>query len=202
MDIWLGMMTFWWFGPLFQSHRRISDPLEGIDFVIPNLVDCVSIWSVRIMIRAGKKCTCRGFKGMGMGCWGRLFFCGNISSFLLYAHDLFLCSFLCRYLFWTDSSKTGYRIERSSLTGRNRTVILVSSITRIYAVTADVKNKRIYFTKLDYIESLDYNGQDRDHVFNIWNRGEFYDVALFQVNAHTLCVRMCMCVSLWLPLAI
>ena len=146
------------------------------------------------MIRAGKNVLVGDSRAWE---WAVEDVCFSLETLLVFCCMLMTCfyvHFLCRYLFWTDSSKTSYRIERSSLTGRNRTVILVSSITRIYAVTADVKNKRIYFTKLDYIESLDYNGQDRDHVFNIWNRGEFYDVALFQVNAHTLCVRMCVCV--------
>ena len=57
-----------------------------------------------------------------------------------------------------------YQIERSSLTGKDRKVVFATRVNKLYALALDVIAKRVYFSKDDYIESSDYNGEDRRHI--------------------------------------
>ncbi|KAK4321880.1 hypothetical protein Pmani_007343 [Petrolisthes manimaculis] len=64
-----------------------------------------------------------------------------------------------RWLFWTDWGENP-RIERVSMSGQNRSVIIRAKIFGPNGLTVDILNKRIYFadSKLDYIDFCNYDG--------------------------------------------
>ncbi|KAK8402469.1 hypothetical protein O3P69_000706 [Scylla paramamosain] len=70
-----------------------------------------------------------------------------------------------RWLFWTDWGENP-RIERVSLSGQNRSVIIQTKIFWPNGLTVDIPNKRIYFadSKLDYIDFCYYDGSGRQQV--------------------------------------
>lgn len=70
-----------------------------------------------------------------------------------------------RWLFWTDWGENP-RIERSSLDGKERTIIIKSKIFWPNGLTIDIPTRRIYFadSKLDYIDFCNYDGTGRQQV--------------------------------------
>ena len=100
---------------------------------------------------------------------------------IIYASNLI---FLTRYLFWSDfstsSRSSSSKIERSSLTGENRMVVIGRALLRPLAIAVDVISRRIYFTNLVSMESVDYSGQNRKHLIAF--PANLNDVAVFQVR--------------------
>lgn len=70
-----------------------------------------------------------------------------------------------RYIFWTDWGKWP-RIERANLDGQNRTAIVTTKLYWPNGLAIDLIRERLYFadSHLDYIESCDYNGQNRRQI--------------------------------------
>lgn len=70
-----------------------------------------------------------------------------------------------RFLFWTDWGKQP-RIERADLDGKNRKPIIETKIYWPNGLAIDLTRDRLYFADahLDYIESCDYNGQNRIQI--------------------------------------
>lgn len=67
-----------------------------------------------------------------------------------------------RFMFWTDWGSSP-KIERSSLSGSRRIAIVTSNIQWPNGIDLDKGNKRIYWVdaRLDKVESVDYNGNNR-----------------------------------------
>lgn len=66
------------------------------------------------------------------------------------------------FIFWTDWGQHP-RIERASLDGLDRQVIVNTSIYWPNALALDYEKARVYFadSKMDYIHAVDYNGDHR-----------------------------------------
>ncbi|XP_053401558.1 low-density lipoprotein receptor-related protein 6-like [Mercenaria mercenaria] len=85
---------------------------------------------------------------------------------------------LAGYLFWADYGKKSV-IERSTLTGDKRTVLVYSRLNQPNSVVADPTEKRIYWTDLQSIDSTTYDGTDRKQVVRA-DEVTFWDIAIFQ----------------------
>ncbi|XP_021340741.1 low-density lipoprotein receptor-related protein 4-like isoform X1 [Mizuhopecten yessoensis] len=70
------------------------------------------------------------------------------------------------YMFWSDIYKGSPRIERAYLSGERREVIVSTSLLIIGDVSADVQERRIYWTDRmrNTIESCMYDGQQREII--------------------------------------
>ena len=90
---------------------------------------------------------------------------------------------LCRFIFWTDISKYP-KIERATLTGNNREVIVSSGLVFPICINVDVtgSKRRIYWAdaSLDTIESANLSGGER-RIVKQMSDTEFYDMAVFRV---------------------
>ena len=93
-----------------------------------------------------------------------------------------------RFLFWTDlarqtraSKSMSSRIERSSLTGEDRRLIIATGLANCDAIVADHASLRIYFTDTISVTSATYDGRDIRRIA-IDPQTRFFDIAVFQVN--------------------
>ena len=78
-----------------------------------------------------------------------------------------------------------YQIESSSLTGKDRKVVFATSLSQLNALTIDVEDKRIYYSKDDYLESFSYDGEDRRHISmytQSYPNFKFFDIATYKVR--------------------
>lgn len=68
-------------------------------------------------------------------------------------------------MFWTDWGQNP-RIEKASMDGKMRTVIVNNKIYWPNGLSIDYPNKLLYFADayLDYIDFCDYNGNNRRQV--------------------------------------
>lgn len=68
-------------------------------------------------------------------------------------------------MFWTDWGRNP-RIERASMDGKQRTVIISSKLYWPNGLTIDYPNNLLYFADayLDFIDYCDYNGNNRKQV--------------------------------------
>lgn len=98
------------------------------------------------------------------------YFCVALKIFKLYSTErvsskrLFLfCS--AHLMFWTDWGRNP-RIERASMDGKLRTVIISSKLYWPNGLTIDYPNNLLYFADayLDFIDYCDYNGNNRKQV--------------------------------------
>jgi len=94
-------------------------------------------------------------------------------------------------LFWTDCGEVP-KIERSSLSGTDRQVIVRSSLTRPISITVDVHEDRLLWT--DYEDGTVYSvnllGQNRRrHVTK--NGAKFYGISISQVCALGYSLSFC-----------
>lgn len=85
-------------------------------------------------------------------------------------------------MFWTDWGRKA-KIERSTLSGESRKIIVFRGLVWPNGIAIDRKNKKLIWAeaKLDKIETSDYNGNNRQvlymhrgiHPFGIVIRGTF-----------------------------
>lgn len=68
-------------------------------------------------------------------------------------------------MFWTDWGRNP-RIERASMDGKLRTVIISNKLYWPNGLTIDYPNNLLYFADayLDFIDYCDYNGNNRKQV--------------------------------------
>lgn len=73
--------------------------------------------------------------------------------------------FSAHVMFWTDWGQNP-RIEKASMDGKMRTVIINNKIYWPNGLSIDYPNKLLYFADayLDYIDFCDYNGNNRRQV--------------------------------------
>ncbi|XP_052771262.1 low-density lipoprotein receptor-related protein 5-like isoform X2 [Mya arenaria] len=83
-------------------------------------------------------------------------------------------------LFWADAGSTP-KIERSTLTGANRRVIVAKGILYPTAIVVDVTSSKIFWTDAirDTVEMATFTGLGRKIVRRL-SHTFFYDIALFQ----------------------
>lgn len=72
-----------------------------------------------------------------------------------------------RFLFWTDWG-IHPSVQRSDLDGQNRKILVNTKIFWPNTLTLDLPTQRVYFadSKLDYIEFIDYQGNNRRRVIS------------------------------------
>nr|XP_022323721.1 low-density lipoprotein receptor-related protein 1B-like [Crassostrea virginica] len=83
------------------------------------------------------------------------------------------------YLFYSDMGKPE-RIERSSLIGQERTSIITSGVDRVYDITVDQKEHKLYWVDAGRhtLESSDYDGRNR-RLLTRMNSVKFTSVVVF-----------------------
>ncbi|KAK3600729.1 hypothetical protein CHS0354_017015 [Potamilus streckersoni] len=83
-------------------------------------------------------------------------------------------------LFWSDIG-TSTKIEVSSLSGRNRTALIFSSLLYPYSLAADYAARRIYFVDdgRHTLETVTYEGKDRKVLLKK-SSSKFFDIAVFK----------------------
>ncbi|XP_021375306.1 low-density lipoprotein receptor-related protein 6-like [Mizuhopecten yessoensis] len=71
------------------------------------------------------------------------------------------------FIFWFDINPSGYRIERASLDGSDRTRVITRSLLSVHDIETDPVNSRIYWTdaRKYTIESSKYDGSDRRIIY-------------------------------------
>ncbi|XP_062572883.1 low-density lipoprotein receptor-related protein 1B-like [Saccostrea cucullata] len=86
---------------------------------------------------------------------------------------------LSGYLFYSDMGKP-QRIERSSLIGEDRTPIITSGVDRVYDITVDQKEQKLYWVDAGRhtLESSDYEGRNR-RLLTRMNSVKFTSVVIF-----------------------
>ena len=86
-------------------------------------------------------------------------------------------------MFWTDWSDIGPRIERSSLSGQDRQVLVSTNIRWPNGLVLDYAGKKVYFSEseLHRIESMNYAGSDRRVLYSDSTIIPF-DLALFKTT--------------------
>ena len=89
------------------------------------------------------------------------------------------------FIFWSDVSAYP-KIERASLSGENRKVIISTGVLLPTAIDVDISDvfvRRIYWVDADRftIETADLEGGDRRIVKRI-SHTQFYDIAVFRVK--------------------
>lgn len=115
-------------------------------------------------------------------------------------HGYFLSEFLvCSYLFWADAGVVP-KIERSDMTGGNRTLLIWHSLIHPTALCIDQIDSRMYWsdTERGTIEYTDLDGLARGILTSDPNRG-FYGIAIFQVLSELWahwCIYPCLFQSL------
>ena len=89
---------------------------------------------------------------------------------------------LSSYLFYSDMGKPE-RIERSSLIGQERTSIITSGVDRVYDITVDHKEHKLYWVDAGRhtLESSDYDGRNR-RLLTRMNSVKFTSVVVFGVS--------------------
>jgi hypothetical protein len=87
-----------------------------------------------------------------------------------------------RFLFWSDTGKTP-KIERSSLSGEQRTRIVKTGLLRPISMTVDYQDQRIFWVDAsrDSVESSDYNGNGRKKVMGLPNT-DFVSILIYKVS--------------------
>lgn len=83
------------------------------------------------------------------------------------------------------------RIERSSLIGQERTSIITSGVDRVYDITVDQKERRLYWVDAGRhtLESSDYNGRNR-RLLTRMNSVKFTSVVIFGVGQLNTSIRV------------
>ncbi|KAK3604531.1 hypothetical protein CHS0354_000353 [Potamilus streckersoni] len=79
------------------------------------------------------------------------------------------------FLFWTDIDQT-VRIERSSLSGDDRRVLISSGLITPYSIVADIRTQNMFWIddEKDTIESAQYDGTGRKIIKRIAHAGLFH----------------------------
>lgn len=92
------------------------------------------------------------------------------------------CSFLNRLMFFSDYGQNS-RIEKASLDGQNREVIVYRGLSRVVSLTVDTKNNRLYWADFDRqtLEVCDYDGLNR-RVIRRMNQVSMTGIAYHQVT--------------------
>eukprot|EP00058_Branchiostoma_floridae_P017898 XP_002603387.1 hypothetical protein BRAFLDRAFT_80380 [Branchiostoma floridae] len=80
------------------------------------------------------------------------------------------------FIFWTDWGQSP-KIERATLSGENRTVIVDSDLGHPSGLVIDYVKKKLYFadTELDTISSCDFDGGNREEFYSL-SGTHFYDI--------------------------
>lgn len=107
----------------------------------------------------------------------------DLRTFSVYGHGPCILS---SYLFYSDMGKPE-RIERSSLIGQERTSIITSGVDRVYDITVDHTEHKLYWVDAGRhtLESSDYDGRNR-RLLTRMNSVKFTSVVVFGVSF--LCV--------------
>lgn len=73
-------------------------------------------------------------------------------------------------MFWTDWGSSP-KIERANMDGTARVVLVNSGIVWVNGISLDIKNKFLYWcdARLDRIERIDFQGNNRKVVFLFFN---------------------------------
>lgn len=94
----------------------------------------------------------------------------------------YLPPWYCRYVFWIS---WGFqpKIERATLSGQDKTTVvnLVSSfLFDPNGITIDFSANRIYWIDgfFKRLESIDFNGNNRQHFQTLWSSRHPYDIVL------------------------
>jgi low-density lipoprotein receptor-related protein 1 (alpha-2-macroglobulin receptor) len=89
-------------------------------------------------------------------------------------------------LFFTVWGSTPPKVERCSMDGQLRKVIVDTKIAYPYGISVDHANKKVYWvdTYLDMVERIDYDGNQRETVVKGTSVHNVYSIALFETKLY------------------
>jgi low-density lipoprotein receptor-related protein 1 (alpha-2-macroglobulin receptor) len=89
-------------------------------------------------------------------------------------------------MFFTIWGSDAAKLERASLDGNDRRVLVDSKIVYPYGLTVDFPMKRVYWvdTYLDYIEAVDYDGGNRKTILRGSPVQNLYSASVFENNLY------------------
>ncbi|KAB0803781.1 hypothetical protein PPYR_00751 [Photinus pyralis] len=86
------------------------------------------------------------------------------------------------YMFFTKWGHTAPMLERCKLDGLERTPLVVHKIVYPYGVAVDFPTSHVYWvdTYLDYVERIDYNGENRRTIMKGFPVQNLYGITVFE----------------------
>lgn len=95
---------------------------------------------------------------------------------------IFIVVLFNRLLFFSDNGPKA-RIEKASLDGQNRVVIVYKDLLRVRSLTVDTDKKKLYWSDYEKytLERCDYDGSNRK-VINRMNSISMTGIAYYKVN--------------------
>ena len=95
---------------------------------------------------------------------------------------------LSRLIFWSDKGEEnggyGAKIERATTDGRDRRTVIDSGLSSPRGVTLDRRDRRVYWVDPEdgTINSITYDGRDKQTIISGQQNINLFDVTLYQVN--------------------
>jgi hypothetical protein len=85
-----------------------------------------------------------------------------------------------RWLYWNDNFLN--KIEKASMDGKNRTVIINTNVPVTHSLTLDYKHQILYWIDSDYrvLESSTVNGTNRKTIYSFSQSYYFYGISIFK----------------------
>ena len=85
-----------------------------------------------------------------------------------------------RWLYWNDNFFN--KIEKASMDGQNRTVIISTNVPVTHSLTLDYQEQTLYWIDSDYrvLESATVNGTNRKTIYLFSQRFTFYGITVFR----------------------
>ena len=85
-----------------------------------------------------------------------------------------------RWLYWNDNFLN--KIEKVSMDGKNRTIIINTNVPVTHSLTLDYKEQILYWTDSDYrvLESSTVNGTNRKTIYSFSQSYTFYGISVFK----------------------
>lgn len=101
-------------------------------------------------------------------------------------HHFINCSFILRYLFWSEHDETG-KIERATLAGEEREIIVTGAVW-IPDMAVDTESQTIYWIDIqrNTVEKCDYNGKNRKVV----RRSKFTSITMSGITVYKVYSRI------------
>ena len=89
-----------------------------------------------------------------------------------------------RWLYWNDNFLN--KIEKASMDGRNRTVIINTNVPITHSLTLDYKEQTLYWIDSDYrvLESSTVNGTNRRTIQLFSQTYSFYGISVFKATLY------------------
>ena len=111
--------------------------------------------------------------------WRTLLWIQQQGNLIIVRESTILIIMLDRWLYWNDNFLN--QIEKASMDGKNRTVIINTNVPVTHSLTLDYQEQRLYWTDSDYrvLESSTVNGTNRKTIYSFSQSYAFYGISVF-----------------------